>query len=90
MEEKLPTRKQYANDTHTGRTYLIDCNQGKSEEVDGSGLNIKTYHTTFTGVVGSSQRKARAKVLSDRAMMPEIHLKVNIGKEMIPDILNRS
>jgi len=28
--------------------------------------------------------------LDDRAMMPEINSKVNIGKEMVPDILNRS
>jgi hypothetical protein len=90
MDEKPPTRKQYALDYHTGKTYLIDCNKGKSEEVDGSGLNIKTYHTTFTGVVGSVDRKAQAKLLGDRAMMPEIHSKVSIGKEMVPDILNRS
>jgi len=51
-------RKQYALDYHTRKMYLIDCNKGKSEEVDASGLNIKTYHTTYTGVVSSVNRKA--------------------------------
>lgn len=75
---------------HTGKKFLIDCNQGNSEEVDGSGLNIKTYHTRYTGVVGSKDRKSRAKVLGDRAMMPEIHAHVQINKELVPQILQSS
>ena len=82
-----PTRMLYTNDMHTGKKYYIDCNTGSSQEVDGSGLNVKTYHTRYTGVVGSDVRKARASTLGDRAMQPEIPKKTKIAEQLVPKML---
>ena len=46
-------------------------------------MNLKTYHTNITGVVGSPQRTAIGKKIGDQAMIPEIEKSVKLWK---PDV----
>lgn len=63
---------QYQINTHTGKSFFIDGNDGHSQEVDRSGFNIKSYHTGLTGTVGAQERTSTAKLLGDRVMMPKV------------------
>jgi hypothetical protein len=46
-------------------------------------MNLKTYHTNITGVVGSPLRTAMGKQIGDHAMIPEIEKTLKLWK---PDV----
>jgi hypothetical protein len=66
------------NDLHSSENYYLDCNTGESYKIDLSGMNVKTYHTNITGVVGPATRTRYGKLLNDNAMIPEIDKKVKL------------
>jgi len=41
-------------------------------------MNVKTYHTNITGVVGPGVRTRYGKLFNDHAMIPEIDRKVKL------------
>ena len=47
-------------------------------------MNVKTYHTNITGVVGPGTRTRYGKLFGDQAMIPEIDSKVYLWQ---PDVI---
>ncbi len=43
-------------------------------------MNLKTYHTNITGVVGSPVRTAIGKQIGDQAMIPEVEKSLKLWK----------
>lgn len=77
-------------DYYTQKKYFLDTNNGRQISVDGSGVNTKTYHTNFTGVVSADRRRYKALALGDQAMAPEIHSQVKLNVEILPKMFEKA
>lgn len=74
-------------DANSEQNFRIDGNTGQTIKIDGSGLNLKSYHTNITGVAKPDKRIEMGQKSGDEAMIPQVDSKVMLWK---PDVLRQT
>jgi hypothetical protein len=57
-------------DANSEQNFRIDGNTGQTIKIDGSGFNLKSYHTNITGMAKPDKRIEMGHKSGDEAMMP--------------------